>query len=156
MNPLSYETNARGSLKKFLVDSIGDAHITFDRTLSYPDTRERGEDAVTWWVNVVFGEMGRDALADFSIDLYVCTRQDAEGVLLSEKSDLIFSLLTDSSKTDGMKRIPFYDVSSDPWTELTAMVVQYIYDSPVFDITLPEDETKVKMLTVLFRWGAAI
>lgn len=156
MNPLSYETNVRGSLKKFFVDAIGDANITFDRTLASPDTRELGEDAVDWWINVSFGEMGRNDLADFSIDLYVCTRQDSEGVLLSEKTDLVFSLLLDSTKTDGMKRVPFYDVSTDPWTELTAMVVQYIYDSPVFDITIPEDETKVKMLTVLFRWGAAI
>jgi len=155
MNPLSKEYNIKSSLKKYFVDILGET-VTFDRSLASPDIRTKGNTAITSWYNIKFGEMGRNALADYSFDLYICTRQDAEGMLLCQNTDTIFDLLIDPTMSDGTKRIPIYDVSKDPWEQISSMVVQYIYDSPVLDITIPEDETKIKMLTVLLRWGAAI
>jgi hypothetical protein len=82
------------------------------------------------------------------------SRQDFEGKKLVDMSDVLMSLLLDSTKSDGMRRIPFYDIKTTPWALIGAMVVQEINDTPVF--TLSEDETKMKIFSVRLRWGTAI
>lgn len=153
MNSLSKETNVRGSLKKFFVDNLGIA-VTFDTSLASPDLRAQGIDSVNQWYNIDFGEFGRNELAEFYFDIYILSRQDPEGVLLIQNTDTVMGLLLDSTKTDGMKRIPLYDVSVLPWVFLTNMVIQDIWDSPSAEVI--EDETKIKLLSVKMRWGAKI
>jgi hypothetical protein len=152
MNPLSLEKNVLTSLKKYFVDALGTA-VTFDISLASPDIRTQGATAIKQWYNVDFGTFGRRDLAEYMFDIYCMSRQDPEGVSLSEMADTIMDLLVDSEKTDGMKRIPLYNVSSTPWVLLTNMIVQDIWDAPVMNIT--EDETKVRIYSVRLRWGAA-
>ena len=153
MNPLSMETNVKSSLKKYFVDVFADA-VTFDTSLASPDIRSQGPNVVKQWYNVDFGPFGRQDLAEYMFDIYCLSRQDMEGVKLSEMVDTMMALLVDSSVGDGIRRIPLYDVTQTPWELVTNMMVQDIWDSPNVDIT--EDETKLKVLSVRLRWGAKI
>lgn len=153
LNALSKESNVTSSLKKFLVDALGDA-VTFDVSLKAPDIRSQGPDAVKQWYNVNFGPFGRQTLAEYDFEIFCLSRQDPEGVLLAESADTIIELLVDSTKTDGSKRIPLYDTKELPWTQIGSMVVQEIWDAPVLDRI--KDETKLKILSVKLRWGAAL
>jgi hypothetical protein len=51
-----------------------------------------------------------------------------------------------------MQRIPFYDTSMSPWTEIGFMSVQDVWDAPSVEMT--EDETKLKVFSVRLRWGS--
>ena len=153
LNPLSKETNVKSSLKKYFVDTLG-AAVTFDTSLASPDIRTQGANALKQWYNVDFGEFGRQELAEYLFEIYILSRQDAEGVKLAENTDTVFGMLVDSSMTDGMKRIPLYDVSKTPWELLGQMVVQDIWDAPIFEVLA--DETKMKILSVRLRWGVAM
>jgi len=153
LNALSKESNVTSSLKKFFVDALG-AIVTFDISLAAPDIRSQGPSIVKQWYNVNFGPFGRQALAEYDFEVFCLSRQDPEGVLLAESADTIIGLLVDSDKTDGMKRIPLYDTGESPWTQIGSMVVQEIWDAPVLDKI--KDETKIKILSVKLRWGAAI
>ena len=151
LNPLSKETNVRASLKKYFVDAFGSL-VTFDTSLASPDLRVQGSQAVKQWYNIDFGEFGRQALAEYLLDIYCMSRQDMEGVKLAEMVDNMMDKLLDSTKTDGMRRIPLYDVSITPWRLLGSMVVQDIWDAPSLGVI--EDESKIKVLSVRLRWGA--
>lgn len=153
LNPLSKEANVKSSLKKYFVDAFGTA-VTFDTSLASPDLREQGTSAIKQWYNVDFGEFGRKDLAEYFFEIYCLSRQDPEGAKLAQSVDEIMDLLVDSTKTDGMRRIPLYDASSAPWSLLGAMVVQDIWDAPT--LSMAEDETKIKVLSVRLRWGAAM
>lgn len=153
MNALSKEANVKSSLKKYFVDALGTA-VTFDTSLASPDLRVQGASAVKQWYNIDFGEFGRQSLNEYLFDVYCLSRQDPEGVELAIMTDSMMDLLVDSSKTDGMKRIPLYDVSQDPWELLASMVVQDVWDARILDAI--EDETKIKILSVRLRWGAAV
>ena len=153
LNPLSKEANVKSSLKKYFVDAFG-AAVTFDTSLASPDVRSQGESAIKQWYNVDFGEFGRKDLAEYFFEVYCLSRQDMEGVKLAQITDEVMNLLEDSTKTDGMRRIPLYDVSEIPWNQIGSMVVQDVWDAPTMSMT--EDETKIKILSVRLRWGAAM
>jgi hypothetical protein len=153
MNSLSKESNVTSSLKKYLVDALG-SDVTFDISLKAPDIRTQGPDAVTQWYNVKFGPFGRGALSEYDFDIYCLSRQDPEGYELAKQADIIMDLMVDSNNTDGLGRIPLYDTEQTPWEQISSMVVQEIWDSPV--LSEIEDETKIKILTVKLRWGAAL
>jgi len=153
LNALSKESNVTSSLKKYLVDALG-ASVTFDISLQAPDIRSQGPDVIKQWYNVDFGPFGRNALAEYDFNLFCLSRQDPEGVELAKQTDIIVDLLTDSDKTDGMKRIPLYDTEEVPWVQIGSMVVQEIWDAPV--LSEIADETKIKILSVKLRWGAAL
>lgn len=153
LHPLSKESNVKGSLKKYFVDALGST-VTFDTSLAAPDLRVRGVNAVKQWYNIDFGEFGRDSLALFYFEVYCLSRQDPEGVKLAEIADTLMDLLVDNSLQDGLRRIPFYDISKNPWENIGAMVVQDIWDTPSVDMV--EDETKIKIFSVRMRWGTKI
>jgi hypothetical protein len=153
MHPLSKETNVKTSLKKYFIDALGTA-VTFDTSLASPDLRIQGAKAVKQWYNIAFGEFGRSALNEYMFDAYMLSREDPEGEKLAEISDIMMDLLVDSLMEDNTRRIPLYDVSAAPWTQITSMMVQDIWDAPILDTI--EDETKIKIYSVRLRWGAIL
>lgn len=153
LHPLAKESNVKGSIKKYFVDTLGSA-VTFDTSLAVPDLRAQGELAIKQWYNVDFGEFGRDALATYYFEVYCLSRQDAEGVELAKLADVLIEMLTDNTNQDGMRRIPFYDISKTPWEEIGAMVIQDIWDAP--SVNMVEDETEIKIFSVRARWGCQI
>jgi hypothetical protein len=93
-------------------------------------------------------------MSDFDLIIYVCTRQDSEGFKLAQLRDTVVGLLSDTTQTDGMKRIPFYkSYAQQAWELIGALLVTDITESPQYEA---DDETKYKMLTVNLRWSAKI
>lgn len=148
----SQEVNIRGSIKKFFVDALGNDLVTFDKSLANPDIRT--DVTKIKWVLFQFGPFGRSALADYSLGISCMTRKDPEGMELAALVDQVMALITDNTRSDGMARIPLYDVSSLPWVRIGAMAVQEIIDTLPFEV--PGDETKARMLNARLRWGAAL
>lgn len=144
------ERNIKSSIKKFFVDYFGTA-VTFDKTVAHPDIRDS---SLTKWVLVNFKGFQRATLAEYIVEIYCATRKDPEGDNLTKLTDEVCGLLYNENASDGLTRIPLYDVYTTPWTLLSGMVVQEIIDTPIFK--MPSDETKVKILTLRIRWGMQI
>lgn len=153
LHALAKERNVKSSLKKFFLDNLGENAVTFDTSLSAPDIRSQEENVVTQWYNVDFGNLGRQTLSEYLFNIYCMSREDPEGDNLAVMVDTVMGLLVDSTITDGMGRIPFYDTSVVPWVQITSMIVQDVVDVSLEET---EDETKIKMLSVRLRWGTII
>lgn len=152
LNPLSREENVQGSIKKFFVDVFGDSLVTFDKSLASPDVRT--DTTKVQWLLIQFGTFARNDLADYTLTISCMTRKDPESVELAKLVDSVMALLLDSTKSDGMGRIPLYDVSILPWVKIGGMAVQEVVDS--FPFEMAGDETKARILSARLRWGAAI
>ena len=146
------EANVRDSIKKYFVDNIHTIEkiqVTFDKSLTTPKIQGTEVDR---WITVVFGEMELDTFSSFSLEIFCCTKKDAEGFKLAQLRDKIMGYLIDTTQTDCMARIPLYRSSaSEAWVLLGAMVVQIDLESP---ITEAEDGTKFKSIAIRLRWGA--
>ncbi len=146
----------RSSIKKYFIDNlktIENKVIVFDKTILYEEVREYVKDE---WIVINFGIFNRDLLSENILDIYCCTRQDPEGVLLSKLTDLVVEYLTDITQTDTMKRITLYNsTDNDPlnWTEIGKLLVTKIFEGSQ---NYAPDATKVKMLTVLLSWASKI
>lgn len=144
------ERNIKSSIKKFFVDYFGSI-VSFDKTVAHPDIRDS---TLTKWVLVNFKGFQRSTLAEYVVEVYCATRKDPEGDNLTKLTDELCGLFYNGTASDGLTRIPLYDIYTTPWTLLSGMVVQEIIDTPIF--RMPSDETKVKILTLRIRWGMQI
>ena len=141
--------NIRMSVKKYLDDTLVTAAaipLFFDKGFAFADT-----DEMTEWISVIFRKMSRGGLSDFYMDIVCATRGDAEGDRLSELSDIVFNVLTDSTMPDGKRRIDLYDVEQTPWATFGTLLVADVIDS---DEMPAADNTKYLMLTCRMRWIA--
>lgn len=148
------EANVRDSLKKYWVDNLWKTHktyITFDITLSTPKLQGHVVDS---WVAINIGSMDRETLSSLILEMYCCTRKDPEGFKLAQLSDRVMNYLSDTTKTDGMKRITLYQSKADEaWTEIGALLVQDVIESGQL---MAMDNTKYKILTCTLRWASKI
>jgi len=149
------EANIRDSIKKFFIDNLYSKEgieLTFDRGLATPKIPNRN--LVEKWVSVNFGLMDRETLSTHSIMIYCCTRKDSEGFKLAQLVDTVMGYLSDTTETDGMKRIPFYrSKAQGDWDLLGSLLVQDVIES---NQMIADDETKFKILTVKLRWATKI
>jgi len=151
------ESNLIDSIKKYLVDNLNtteDIFLSFDRFVNADEIVKTAPPAITRWVSVVFGEIDRDIMGFINVDLYCCTRRDAEGYRLAQLCDTVMGYLTDTDETDTMKRITLYrSRASGSWTEIGKLLVHEIIESPRM---VAPDESKYKILTAVLRWSAKI
>ena len=103
------EANIWDSIKKFFVDNMTAHPITFDKSLSAPSVQGRSIDR---WYSIVMGAIELGDMSDITLDIFVCTKQDNEWHKNAQMKDSMFELLTDPTKTDTLKRIPFYQSSA--------------------------------------------
>lgn len=155
LDPTSRESNIRDSLKKFFVDNIQTTEkipMLFDKTISVPKLTGTPS-PVDRWVNINFGNLDIDTMSSHNIEVFVCQRKDPDGFKATQLRDTVVGYLTDTSTTDGMKRIPFYQSFPSPtaWVLLGAMIVQGINESQWLDA---DDETKFKVITVTLRFAS--
>jgi len=154
LDPTARESNVRDSLKKFFVDNLYKTEgieLLFDRQLATPDVKSK---ELNKWVSINFGNINPLALSSIYLYFYLCTRQDGEGYQLSQLRDKVMGYLTDSTMTDGIKRIPFYKTNVNPWEPLesTLLVNNIEEDAQI----LSPDGTKYKRLIVTIIWVAKI
>ncbi len=144
------ESNFRDSIKRHFVDNISATEgiaVTFDKALSTPNLQGK---AVRKWVSVLIGDMDIGNMSTIIIQVYCCTRGDSEGFMLAQLRDTVMGYLSDTTTTDGMKRIPFYrsrPVKAE-WTLLGALLVQEVTESKQMEAP---DETKFKILVTKIR-----
>lgn len=147
------EANIRDSIKKFFVDTYS-VPMTFDKALSQPDLQGR---TVHKWINVIIHVSEIKLISDILIHIYCCTRRDNEFFKLAQLRDTIVEGLSvdpDSSQSDNMKRIPFYQSHPiDPWTLIGALLVSEVMESIPME---GPDETKYKILTIRLRAPAKV
>ena len=147
--------NVKDSLKKFFVDNLHTTeglYLTFDKGLSTPNIQGT---AINQWVSINFGTIDMGTLSSMLLNIYCCTRQDSEGFRLAQLRDKVMGYLSDTTQTDGMKRIPLYrSRASGAWTQIGGgFVVQDVIESGQIDAP---DETKYRILTPQLRWAAKI
>jgi len=93
-------------------------------------------------------------LSEVLLDIFCCTRADTEGFILAQLTDAVMAELTDTTKTDGMKRIPFYRSYSDrAWESLGALLVQDVTESAEME---SPDATKYIILSCRLRTASKI
>lgn len=144
------ELNFRKSVKKYLVDNLSPVPVTFDKGLKDPVLGGR---STKKWLSVLFGDIERGYLTEAWVQVYVLTRQDAEGDEQAGLSDSVLAVLSDRDQTDGFRRIPLYDASLDPWSEVGSIIVQEVLEGGSFVLA---DETKVKEISARLRWGSKV
>lgn len=150
------KANVKDSLKKYFVDNLETTeglNLTFDKYLSTPKVQGHEVDR---WVGLRFGSTEMSVMGHQMLDIYNCTRSDAEGFKLAQQRDKIFKYLTDSSQTDGMARIPFYRSRADGnWTLLAGgfVVQKPVIESDEIDA---DDGTKFQILTVTLRFSSKV
>ena len=154
LDPTARESNVKDSIKKFFVDNIAPHYqLSFDKALTVPKIQGSPSE-IDRWVSVNFGPMERSELSEHTLRIFCCTRRDNEGFKLAQLTDGVMGYLSDTTMTDGMKRIPFYrSYENQSWELLGAMVVQEIVES---EQIISPDETKYKVLNVRLRWSSKI
>jgi len=148
------ESNVRDSLLKFFVENLKlteKIELSFDKSLASP--RLQGTE-VDRWVMIDFGLLDRGTLSEHYVDLYCCTRKDPQGFRLAQLGDTVMGYLTDSTQTDGIKRIAFYrSKETGTWDLLGALLVTDVKESKE---TEAPDGTKFKVLSVTLKWAAIV
>lgn len=154
LDPTARLANVKDSVKKFVKDTIkknSGIDVTFDKGLRSPFLPNRSIDR---WVSIQFGQLKPYNVSELELFFFCCTRQDSEGFKLAQLRDTVLGYLTDTTQTDGLKRIPFYRSHiSDPWTLIGSLVVTGVIE---LEDIVTEDETKVRQINVVVKWGAII
>jgi hypothetical protein len=153
LDPTARESNVRDSIKKFFVDNINRIEgidLSFDTDLSTPQIQSNI--TIDKWVVVQFSGFYFDNLSEYDLSVFCCTRNDPEGFKLSQLRDKVMGYLTDGSKDDGLRRIPFYrSYANQAWDLLGALLV--FVERETGSMIAP-DGTKFKMIPVTLKWGA--
>ena len=140
------EANIWDSIKKFFIDNMTTYALTFDKTLSAPEIAGRATDR---WYSIVMGSTEIGDMSEVILDIFVCSWKDNEWHKNAQMKDSMFEILTDSTDTMGLRRIPFYQSHPiDPWTLLGAILITEIIESPRMEAV---DETKYKILHCRLR-----
>ena len=155
LDPTARESNFRDSIIKFFVDNIETASIpvVFDKGLAQPVIQGQPI-TIDKWVNVNFGDMDVGTLSYAIVDVVCSSRKDDEGFKLAQLRDTVMGYLTDTTTTDGMKRIPLYrSYASQAWELIGALLIVEVIESQQF---VAKDETKFKTMSLDLRWSAKI
>ena len=153
LDPTARLINVKDSLKKYFVDNLARTEgkrLTFDKAMSVP--KIQGSAPVEEWISIGLEETELETLSTQYITIHCCTRKDPEYDKLTKLVDLVMGYLSDTTQTDGMKRIPLYR-SYPNWTLLGAMLV---YDIAISAEMESVDETKFRVLNVSLKWAAII
>uniref|UniRef100_A0A6M3IHD4 Uncharacterized protein n=1 Tax=viral metagenome TaxID=1070528 RepID=A0A6M3IHD4_9ZZZZ len=153
LDPTARRTNIKDSIKKWAIDDIEtvDRPVTFDKYLATPNV---AGGAVHKWVSFNLGDIDRGYLSEIMLDICCCTRNDPEGFKLAQLTDNVMEQLSDTTETDGMKRIPFYrSYASQPWELLGALLIQDVKDSAEMEAP---DGTKFVILSCRLRTASKV
>lgn len=156
LDPSARSANLRDSIKRFFIDNLATTEgisLSFDKSMARPKIQGQPVE-VEKWVVVNFGYIDMGTVSEHQIDVICCTRRDNEGFKLAQLRDTVMGYLTDTTTTDGMKRITLYrSYASQAWTSLGALLITEIVESQQNDA---DDETKFIILTVTCKWASKI
>ena len=156
LDPTARESNVKDSIKKFFIETFETGYsipLLFDVGLATPNLQNM---TVRRWMTISVGISALDNMSEAELRLFLCTRTDPEGFVLAQLRDTVMGELTNTTETDGLKRISLYRSKEvGAWDLIgSLLVMQPIFESPR-SIVAP-DETKYKTLTCRLRWGTKI
>ncbi len=153
LDPTARRANIKDSIKRWAVADIETATrpVTFEKWLSIPDIVGGAEK----WVSFNLGPVDRGVLSDIVLEILCCTRKDSEGFKLAQLTDNVMEQLTDTTMSDGMKRIPFYKSALllADWVLIGGIMVQDVKESGEMESS---DATKYIILTCRLRTASKI
>lgn len=149
LDPTLSESCLKNSIKKFFVDNVQTAEgIDIDFDVQYVQPEDVSV-AVDKWMSVKFGNIEGGTLSRSHIIIYIFTRKDTEGVDLSILRDMIVDKVTDLNATDGLVRIPFYDLT---WNQIGSILPSVSVEADEAGVL--KDGTKWKWMRLNLCWGA--
>ncbi len=146
-------TNVRKSFKKFMVDNLNtieNIRVSFDMDITPPMVQGVASET---WISVNYGSAMPDTVSSQMINLVCCTRKDTEGYSLDLLRDIVLGYLTDTTISDGLKRITLYNVTTSPWTQVGTMLVYIDSESGQ---QRAEDGTKFWIISITLKWGSKV
>ena len=143
-HPTVKKENWQFSIKKYVIDNLkrnDGIEILTDRFQAPSDP------IITRWCVLRNGTDIHGTFKAYTFELYAVTRKDPESIELIRLCDKITDyFLSDTSITDGYKRIPFYD--KDTKEVIGQMLVTDFKDSD--EINGP-DQSKFKIYTIIVK-----
>lgn len=136
--------NLKDSVKKYITDNITQYQLTFDPNLSHVSGSSNA------WVATAFKGFNMK-LGLCMLEIYCCSRSDADGFNLDTMVDNVTDIFHDTSSTDGIAKFPLYRSSAtQAWTVISNVASSYQGESRIE----LDDGTKVSVINILLRWGS--
>ena len=157
MNPTISEVNLKTSLKKGFRDYFENRDensipIMFDKTIDDPYVSGRKGDTSTAseWITINFVDKHLDDVSIQVVEIFICSRQDPEGLRIEEMVDDVNGFLFPENKHC---TLPFYDVKTE---EVIGHIFFHKAKYADSGIQLAVDGTKFCLMTVPFKWVASL
>lgn len=157
MNPTISEVNIKTSIKKGFRDYFENREeapipIMFDKTVGEPYVagRKGDESTVHEWITVNFIDKLLDDVSIQVVEIYICSRQDPDGLRIEEMVDDVNAFLFPENKHF---TLPFYNVETE---EVIGTIFFHKRKYTDSGIQLGADGTKFCLMTVPFRWIASL
>jgi hypothetical protein len=148
LDSTAQKKNFHYSLKKYIIDNvytIQGIQVIFDNYLPPNASVDR-------WISVIQRPLNRDVVSEYEFDIYCVTRGDYEGEKLIELLDLIAGYFAgDTTQTDGLRRIPFYDAASQ--VQNGSMIITGCSEGEQMEAP---DQSKFIILTILAKMASKI
>jgi len=150
---ISKEINFKISLRKFFYDFATalspSLPLLFDQGMQIPV--DSGS-ASPKWLTVEFGSFLIGSVNMATVDVYCCAQKDTDADEVTKLRDIVVANFTDSTKIDGIRRIPFYINLNTVDEEIIGYIMAEVaFQSSYLRAT---DGTKYKIITLNLRWGA--
>ena len=143
------ESTLRYSVRKFFVDTFYTGlsiETFFDKIGRVPKIAGVEIDR---WISIHMDTLDLETMASGFFQVWCFTRRDVDFTELAILRDLVYEQLIDLDKTDGIKRIPFYDSSrADTGHGILVMPGNEFGPEEI------EDGTNAQIIPVTLRWGA--
>lgn len=147
LDPTLQESCYKYSIRKYFQDNIETGYgkrIYFD--VEYTIPKVNGVELTNWYV-FHFGKVDLGNLSKAMLEVYLFSRKDPGNVLLTTLRDDLLSVLFDEDATDGLKKIPFLNLSGTKITGIVPIVIDQSEEST------GADGTNFKIVTVRMHWG---
>jgi len=126
-------------------------HFVSDKSLT---DNTKTDSSILSWVSVNVGAFDVDSSpAEGTVNAYILTRQDPEGLNNDKVFDELLGIFSDPTASDGNKRIPFKELNGGVMVETGVMWLARILVSDSFFL---QDETKVCPAQLVFSWVVSL
>ena len=129
LDPTLQESCYKYSIRKYFQDNLETSlgkYVYFD--VEYTIPKVSGVELTNWFV-FHFGTINLDYLSTAMLQVYLFSRKDPGNFLLSILRDSLLGVLFDENATDGLKKIPFYNVSNQIVTGIVPHIVNQTEES---------------------------
>ena len=125
-------------------------HVVYDKSLT---DATNTDNSVKEWISVNFGNIDFEGICEGLVEVYVLTREDAEGLKNDILVDRLMNFFSDPAMPDGNKRIPFYEIVDGALVQTSTLWLARV--TPLKEFTL-SDETKVCPTQLWFSWNGTL